>query len=426
MKKILNFASTTIYLIMCILFTELIYIYFSDIFLNNHSTWPVCISVIAGIVLIDYISRRYIKNLILFFLIHILIIGGSVVISSVLTDRLLLGCISFAYLLMAINFWKTDANERSRIVIDIPFAGIVAFIIVYIHSSYGLSPIVHNYAYISGIAFFLLYFIRDYLDKFLSYSLSSENFSDELKRTFTTNFSLIALFNVIIVLLIMVTNSFFSDSSFNVIGRFFKWLARQFFKLFARCTDMTDKVESEPVTTPNINDDGDGNIIYAYTSKHSGPNIGNMIFKVFQVVIFIGIIVGIIYIIYSFIKQYMHRNNNTNDEIKDTKETIKRTSTSPKKEDGFLKKMIFHSNRDKIRKLYLNKVNASTKKNNRIIIRKSYTPDQISNSINKEETDSVSNRNLNELTSLYEKARYSDSEITKADVENAKRILDDK
>lgn len=86
----------------------------------------------------------------------------------------------------------------------------------------------------------------------------------------------------------------------------------------------------------------------------------------------------------------------------------------------------FHSNRDKIRKLYLNKVNASTKKNNRIIIRKSYTPDQISNSINKEENDSFSNRNLNELTSLYEKARYSDGEITKADVENAKRILDDK
>lgn len=420
LKKVLYFTSTSIYLIMCTLFTILLYMYFSDMLLSSHKSWPVCISLIIVIVIADYLSRKYLKNLILFFLVHIILMIAAISIPYNLTDKILLGVISLSFLLMAINFWKTDINERSRIVIDIPFAGIAAFVIIYIHSSYSLSAVLSSFAYISGISFFLLFFIRDYIDKFLSYSLSSQNFSDEMKKTFTTNLSFIALFNIIIIFLITVINLFFSDKSFNVLGKFFKSAARLFFSCFTHL-EGNDEANVEMATTEMETVNENPVTVYANNSAPDGKNIGNIIFNVLQVVIFIGIAVGIIFIIYSFIKQYMQHNHNINDEVKSTKDVTSKRSHSVKAKDSSLKNTIFKSNSDKIRKIYLNRVNQIVKRNNRIIIRKSYTTDQINSSVTKDET--ISKNNMDELTFLYQKARYSNTEITKDDVENAKKNI---
>lgn len=420
MKKILYLTSTSIYLIMCTLFTILLYMYFSDMLLTGHKSWPVCISLITLIVIADYLSRKYLKNLIVFFLVHILFMIAAIFIPFNLTDKILLGIISLGFLLMAINFWKTDVNERSRVVIDIPFAGIAAFIIIYIHSSYSLSAVLNSFAYIGGISFFLLFFIREYIDKFLSYSLSSQNFSNEMKKTFTTNLSFIALFNIIVIFLITVINLFFSDKSFNVIGKFFKSSARHLFSCLSHL-EGKDEAYVEMVTTEIETVNENPVTVYANNSMSGGKNIGNMIFSVLQVVVFIGIAVGIIFIIYSFIKQYMQRNHNINDEVKSTKDVTSKRSYSVKPKDSSLKSILFKSNSDKIRRIYLNRVNQIVKRNSRIIIRKSYTADQINSSVTKDER--ISKNNMEYLTFLYQKARYSNSEITKEDVENAKNTI---
>ncbi len=402
---------------MCMLFTILVYLYFSGIFLKSSDSRPICISIIICIVIIDYISRLKIKNLIVFFIIHFGLIAISVIIPAAVMDKVILGFISAAFLLMAFNFWKTDANERSHIAIDIPFGGIVAFIIVYFHSTFFSSDIA-AYSYAGGIAFFLLYFIREYLEKFISYSMSSENFSKELKHTFNTNFSLIALFNVAIVLIIMTANMFFSNSSFNVVGKFFKWIASKFFSCFEHFH--ADGGASEQVTTEiPLQNNSAGETLVAHSSSNDS-GIGTLIFNVFQIVLFIALIAGILFIIYSFIKQYMHRNNKTDDEVKNTEEDVINKVKITKETNADSHKSFFASNKDKIRKIFANKVNASTKKNNRIIIRKSYTPDQINNTLTKE--NAISKEDMDMLTKIYEKARYSDKEITKEDVEKAKHI----
>lgn len=417
MKKILNHFRTTIYLVMCMLFTILIFAYVNEIFLSTSSTWLVCIPLIIAIVIVDYLSRLYVKNLISFFLIHLGIIGVGIAVPAELMDKIILGFIGLIFLIMAINFWKTDTNERHLVVIDIPFGAIIIFIIVYFHSSYFLSPALTTYAYVSGIVFFMLYFIREYLEKFFSYSMSSDNFSNELKHTFKTNISLLTLFNIAIVLLITTVNMFFSNSSFNIIGKFFRWIGRFIFGFFQRF-DNTGGATEAP-TQPPILEDATGETLVAHTSTSDGPNIGTLIFNALQIVLYIAIIVGILYLVYTFIKNYMHRNNETNDEVKSTDDVIRKSKVEHNTADK-PKSSFFASNKDKIRKIFANQVNASTKKNSHIIIRKSFTSDQINSTLTKEEA--VNKENMDTLTSLYKKARYSNSEITKEEVENAKKL----
>jgi hypothetical protein len=89
--------------------------------------------------------------------------------------------------------------------------------------------------------------------------------------------------------------------------------------------------------------------------------------------------------------------------------------------DNDVKKHVFFmSNKEKVRKIFTNKVDSTTKKNNRIILRKSYTSAQIRDSISKEESSQQDS--ISKLTEIYNKARYSNQEITKEDVMIAKKL----
>lgn len=418
-KKTLDIVRTAIYLIMCMLFTSMIYVYFSEIFLKSSKSWPFGIFIVIFIVLTDYFCRLKITNLILFFVIHIALMAATVLIPGEALDKVILTFIAGAFLLMAINFWRTETQERSKIVIDVPFAGIVVFILIYFHSSYFLSSSLSTFAYIGGIIYFLLFFIRDYLDKLFSYSLSSENFSQEMRTIFSTNISLIGLFNIAVVFLIITVNMFFSDSSFNIIGKILRWIARRFFG-FLEGFDNTGEIgesETPPITIPGTEN---AEPIKVHTSSPTnGFNVGTFLFNVLQIVIFIGLIIGVLFIIYSFIKQYMHRNHKSTDEIKQTDDDVIE-KVKIKKKDTTRRQTLFLSNQEKIRKIFTKKVDTYTKNNQRIILRKSFTPTQISDSVIREET--AQKENMSALTRLYEKARYSDKEITKEDVEQAKRL----
>ena len=159
MKNVIDRVRTVIYLIMCMLFTILIYIYLDDILLKSSDSWLMGGLIIIFIVLADYLSRRYLTNLFAFFAIHLLLIGGAILIPSALVDKILLGGTAFSFLLLAVGFWQTEANERSLYVIDIPFGLILFFILIYFHSSISktMADGVETYAYIAGIAYYLVF-----------------------------------------------------------------------------------------------------------------------------------------------------------------------------------------------------------------------------------------------------------------------------
>lgn len=408
---------------MCMLFSILIYTYLSAIFMDSIKTWPISMLIIVFIVLADYLCRLYIKNLFGFFGTHLLIMAITVILPFQLADKIILTIISFSFLLLAFGFWKSEANERSKVAIDIPFGAIILFLIAHVHGSImdksDMFSALAFYSYIAGILYFLLYYFREYLDKFLAYSLSSENFSEEIKRTFTTNVSLLALFNAFTIFIILTINMFFSGNAYNVVGKFLKWILQKLFGLFPTGDD---NASLEPETQPPMGTTGQPETSISYESQSpsgDGLNIGNVIFEVAQVILYIVLAFAILFGIYSFIKTYLHRNKNSKDVIKEAKkEEIKKVKIETKIEKE--KRSFFGNNNEKIRKIFLNRVNKSTKENSRIIIRPSYTPAQIDDVLVKE--NAVNQSDMDKLTSLYEKARYSQYEISKDEVESVKHI----
>ena len=77
MKELIERFRTTAYLVMCLLFTILIYLY-TDGFITGKSDYFLigCITVFV-IVMVDYLTRRYVKNALLFFGIHLALIAPS-------------------------------------------------------------------------------------------------------------------------------------------------------------------------------------------------------------------------------------------------------------------------------------------------------------------------------------------------------------
>ena len=74
MKNIFEKIRISIYLIMCILLTFLIFAYLNEVFVDSRATWLAGILTASFIVICNYLSRKHITNLIIFVFIHLLMI----------------------------------------------------------------------------------------------------------------------------------------------------------------------------------------------------------------------------------------------------------------------------------------------------------------------------------------------------------------
>ena len=110
------------------------------------------------------------------------------------TELMLLIIVFLTFYTMGVTFWKSERGDRRLFTVDMPIEGIVLFIGIYFHASMDMSFGLAEYAYISGIIYILLYFLRLYLDKFLGMSLHLEDNPSSLIRSFRMNSSFILLF----------------------------------------------------------------------------------------------------------------------------------------------------------------------------------------------------------------------------------------
>lgn len=422
MKKLLESVQTIIYMLMCILFSMLIYVYAANMIKRTTSYWLMAIVIISVSVIVDFFSRKYISNFLIFSVIHVIIVALAVVIPANNVDKGILGVITFAYLLSAYGFWRTDANERTKYVIDMPLELLMFYVAIYIHatSSKSISNEVASYAYISGIVFMLLFFMRGYIDKFLSFTLTSGDFTKEMANTFSTNFSLILFFNFFIIIGLMIVNLFVGDANFSFIGRFIKFLARKVFGHFAskpeagpipeNTTSMEIKhIVSEQETTTEA---------VTQAVSRGGEAVEN-IYEVIVVIVLAVAIIALLVLAYQFVKQYLHRHNMTGDIVEKVEYQNVREKADPIEREE--RQTLFGSNKRKIRKLYTDYIKGIKKKYKKVVVKDSYTTDEIAISFIYNRY--VDRANMEELTQVYKLARYSDHEITKKDVETAKNAI---
>jgi len=421
MQQKIDRIRNTIYLAMLSLFCFLIFAYLNDIFYKSRDSWLLCAILTVFAVVADYFSRKYLYNVLFFFGAHILTAGICFIVPRNIADQIIMLCIGGALFILSIGFWKMELQERSKIVIDIPLSAIAMFIIVYIHSSFYFSNALTTYAYLGGIAFFLLYYIRVYLDKFSVYTAGGKQFTTEINNTFSVNFFMVLFFDVVAVGVVLTVNTFFSDSKFNVIGRLFRAIARFFFSFIPRSSETQVQAPIASVADVASNTETVTVTSTETTTTVTGSPAAQAVTNILQIVLAIAMVLLIIFIIYKFIKTYLHKNLKTGDKVsKLSKEDISRVKSDRVKEEDEFKLPTFGSNRIKIRKIFIHRVNTFKKYNPRIILNKSLTPFEITDKITS--VDSYDSTRLNSLTELYERARYSNREITKQDLQDAKNL----
>lgn len=143
--------------------------------------------------------------------------------------------------------------------------------------------------------------------------------------------------------------------------------------------------------------------------------IFSAIVKVISNIIFIAITITLSYLLINrfliYIKMlrnkdkvsFVFNSNNKENEIKKKVNKIKNN----------IRKSIFLNDKEKIRKLYKNKILKYKKKN--IIVNNFFSTYEIQNEVLSKALD-----NIEDITKVYEKARYSNEEVTKDDIEKFK------
>ena len=396
----------------------LLYLYFSEIFLKSDFNYN-CVIYIIVICLIDYLSRKYITNAFIFFTLRFLCIPAIILATRDSIEITMLIIISISFFLFFVNFWKSEGSDKRLFAIDMPLEAIVLFIGIFFHASINMSSSLTTFAYLSGIAYILLHFLRLYLDRFIMVSINLEDNQSSLTNTFRMNSTLITIFLLIIILFIFLLNIVLDNDNFNFIGRFLKFIATLIFGFLSRFKN--DGVVYEEQTQLE-SETGIGNTITSPSKNptiNETPNnpIADTLFNLLQIAIYIAIVLAIIFMVYMFFKNYMYRNRETDDEVKPLDVVQKLDKTEQKKNGRF---HIFLSNREKIRKIYRTTISNRMKNNSQIRINRSNTPNEIHSTIQKQSNNPETD--LKSLTSIYEKARYSNHDITSEDVESTKAL----
>ncbi len=417
MKELVERFRTIVYLTMCILFTVLIFLYIDGFIMKSQKSFLLGCAIVVAMILVDYVARRYVTNALLFFGIHLLFIAAGALLPAGIAEKILLAVIAASYLYLSVGFWRTELAERSMYVINIPGSLVFFFVLVYLHASLSkaIPGSVAVYAYIAGIVYVILFYIREYLDKFLAYSLTNGNFSKELEGTFMTNISLIGLFGVISVFGIAVINLFFSDSSFNVVGKFLRNIVKAIVAWIRPAeTGGVGQTIPEPETSAEMMSKVE-QVTKETTQmvKDAPKGAIDRTLETFIILLFVAILIAIVVGIYKFIKSYMHKMGRPDDVVEKITYGDEKVKEKKKVEE---KRSIFASNDKKVRKIYKDYVKSNIKKNSSLHITDSNTPEEIKEKM----ADSVDKHNIQTLTEVYRKARYSGQEITKEDVASAK------
>ena len=125
----------------------------------------------------------------------------------------------------------------------------------------------------------------------------------------------------------------------------------------------------------------------------------------------IGAVVGLVYGVYRFYRwYYSHRVKTvTADEYEETSDYMEEKEMTPPKSTGSFWDLFRLPNDKKIRKLYYKKLSGPMKEGR--VVRPSDTPEEV--------LVKMPGAGIETLSEVYEKARYSDEEITKDDVKRA-------
>lgn len=365
--------------------------------------------IILPFLIASFFMRKFINNIIVFLLFHILLYIICFFIPLGNSEKTLIIFSLTVLTILDFKFWSKN-SLRKRLVNSPSIFFEIFFIIVLIHGTIVNSKEIIILSYALGLIFLLVKFITNYLDNLEIYIARNSNIKNvPIKQLISLNSSIffIIIFLIFIILAIVKILNLekYLYAPFEPILSFFKIALATFFKyLFSIATDSSNPSFSEveeaiPIETAK-----------ALSGNSTFTKFLETLFNIFVFLLVAFFCYLAIKIIYSYLKNNFSKNNIKTDKIEylnsekiiDTEEKINsKFSLKPK------------NNNEKIRKIFYKRV----KKNKKLNINNKLTAKEISNKISK--NDNIS---LEELTTLYEKARYSNTNCSNEDVEKAKKV----
>ena len=368
------------------------------------------------ILMFSHFARRYIKKLLFFFLVHLVLIVGILLLRLNLIDMIMILVFAIIWTILNFVFW-TQPFQRGVDFVPLPFA--IVFLAAFIYGTAKQSMFLTNAAYVMGIIFVGAFFLRMYFSNIRSFSADKQMHENvPMNKMFSQNGKMVfALVTVFVLAMILLRSQMLMDGFTRlllairaVIVRFIEWLLSllpewDFGEQYAQGT-------AEDITLVG----GEG----------VNPFL-RMLVEAIEKLLRFSVTVLIIWYcargIYRFCSWYRRRYLHVQDEIfyddvKETKAWIEREKK--RRFQGLFSRL---TNEEKVRRLYKKKIEALRKKG--YAISGAHAPMErvqdvkLWKQMNEEQSGT---EKLESLTKLYEEVRYSNHEVNHDMVKAAKEM----
>lgn len=354
--------------------------------------------------LYHYLLRKFVNRLWLFMIATVLPISLMWLIKGNSNEKVVLALCVFGYIIY--SFAKKFRSDSYSIADSyIGLGAVLAFIPLSVFFMYQANATGWIYVYVYYIVIYTgIYFIYSYVDNFCSYVFLNKNSTSHMpqKQMFKEGFLMVCIYSIVAVIVLFIyakldALSKYVRAFFGAINRVIRWLLSHI--------NLTGGDASE-VITPTLSDSADSGISLE-------PGETGLFWIVLEYVAFAAFIAfviwGIIKIVVKIITYFKSHWTGVSvvkdslDDVVDVRESVdivyKKTKTPPKFLERFL------NPRDRVRAIYKRSVLKIKDKDPSVL-----TPCEAG--------DMINNKNL---ADVYNKARYSDYNITEAEIKMIER-----
>lgn len=347
--------------------------------------------------------ERYCYQLVLYILLHGLCFLPFVFLHSMdIYYRNLYLVMLSAESVRAIYIWKKGTDKPYD---DVPWHLLTVCIICYLTAHYYHFPVLKTSSYCIGLFILIFHFIRFYITGLQHLTSQSRLITSmPTKRIMSTNLALFAFFILAFLLLIGCNNLFDFEQIFYTAGRFLVKCIRIFLRLILVITAILRAITAKESTLDEISEPAQD--LEEAIAEVSKPSLLAEIFSRLFVICFVILLLYLLYrAITKFITHYLYRYARDTDVVvpikKETGASLK-TKKNPTSKNP-LRQLFGKTYSERIRIAYRQKISGYKD----IDLNKADTAEEIADKINTQYHE-----NIDTLTFIYEKARYSDETVT--------------
>ena len=375
--------------------------------------------------IISYFLGKYTKHIWSFLLLQLIMLAAY----TLTTGNLIISIIYGLYLFVII---MTEFQQKLKVEnppkSNTSLLLLTAFLVISLYCNYLELTDLKQLFFIMVIVYILLHLLNMYLINFESFFQHNANMTNvPIHQIRNTNNTLILFFGSFCVFVMLIFTKLPLGGLLSSMGSLFLHILRAFLSIFnGGNQDETPPVE-EPIGSEDISDSFP-------TGGQSEPSflielIQKIALGLIALTLIAGIIAGIVYSLYKLYQLfYQKKSNNFRDKTEFISPFEKRENIKKEKQNSY--KMNFRSlfgrtNNEKIRKHFYKAVTSHMDSTEQLS--SNLTPSQLSKYAISEGRGLLATpsdpEKMKQLTTHYEKARYSNEECSKADILSVKNIL---